>query len=218
VYDDTQSGIGDVSDNSFYVVRPIAAGGQIGEISNRVGEYDYPLVSAAALNYNDLALVLTNPAVTDAASMAASLGDSIHRVLRYRAVTQSFQTYHVGNLATNFSLSTGDFLFVVTDATAPPTATLVGGVPAPGSVSFNLVFGTSGRYNFLSLPLDQAALSSASAVATDIGPAVLGVIRYRSDTASYQTFIPGNPGTDFPLSIGEPFAVVLTSGAPVTWP
>jgi|GEM_PF-6437326 len=173
---------------------------------------------AATYKYNDISLVLNVPSVTDAASLATYAGSYVKRVLRYNANTQSFQVYVVGNPATNFSLATGDFVFLLVDSTAPNSLAFVGNVPDQGSVSFSLVSGSPAKYNFLSLPLDKTNLTSASAVAGEVGTGVVRVLRYQGETQSFQVYIVGNPATDFPLAIGEPFLLLLSSGARSKWP
>jgi len=66
--------------------------------------------------------------------------------------------------------------------------------------------------------LDKGNLTKASEVVSDIGTGVLYLMRYRIETQSYQAYQPGNPSTDFTLTIGEPFALILTTGAPTQWP
>lgn len=216
-YDDVGA-LGDVSNNHYYVIKSTCSTGLVSAISNRVGEYDYPLRAKWAINYNDIALVLNVEGVKNASSLANYIGSSVKRVLRYNASTQSFQSYDVGDPDTDFNLSIGQFLFVVTDSTAPASFALVGGVPAAGSVSFSLISGSPPKYNFLSLPLDRSNPTLASQVAASVGGSVYGVIRYQISTQSYQRYDPGDPDTDFPLVIGEPFGLILNPGAPANWP
>jgi len=215
---DDLGALGDVNTNHYYVVKATYANGSQSERSNRVGEYDYPLVSTAPLNYNDIAMVLQVPGVTDAASLATYIGSNVKRVMAYDAANQVFQLYLVGNLATNFDLSIGQFVYLVTDNTAPATTSLVGGVLDEGSITFSLLSDSSLKYNFISLPLDRADLTSASEVADDVGSGVYWVMRYLIESQTFETYIPGNPATDFSLEIGEPFILVLITGAPTNWP
>lgn len=216
-YDDVGA-LGDVVIQYYYVVRSACATGFESSNSNRVGAYDYPLSSASTSNYADVAIVLINPTYNTAANLATYIGSSVRSVLRYNPATQTFQTYRVGFPFTNFSLSLGDFVFVVTDSTAPASVAIVGGVPDPGAVSFALVSGTPAKYNYLSLPLDQAVLVDASDVAASVGAGVTSIIKYETATQSYRTYRPSFPWTDFPLAIGEPFGLVLSPGAPSNWP
>jgi hypothetical protein len=183
-----------------------------------VGEYDYSIQTIGTSTYNDIALVLDIASIDDAESLASYLGSFVIRVLRYYAPLQAFQIYDVGDPDTNFPLSVGNFVFLVTNNTAPTTISLAGEVPEPGSVSFSLVSGNPARYNFISLPLDQGNLTSASDVADDIGAGVIRVLKYYNNLQAFQIYDVGDPDTDFSLSIGEPFGLVLTTGAPVNWP
>jgi hypothetical protein len=123
----------------------------------------------------------------------------------------------VGIDSTNFTISTGQFLFVLTNNTAPASFALVGNVPDPGAISFSLIRGLPPKYNAISLPLDQSSLTMASQVAADFGGGVLAVSAYQINTQSYRTYL-GTSGTDFPLVIGEPFRVLLNNSAPAIWP
>jgi hypothetical protein len=169
-----------------------------------------------ALKYNDIALVLQVPGVTDAASLASYAGSWVVSVLRFNASTQSYVRYDVGEPDTNFPLSIGDFVFLYVGA-SPSVLSLVGGVPDQGAVSFALVSGSPAKYNFVSLPLDKGSLA-ASAVAADIGAGVVRVLRYRSETQTFEAHDVGEPDTDFLLSMGEPLILQLGVGAPARWP
>jgi hypothetical protein len=210
--------LGDTGTNYYYVVQSVCEHGFSSGSSNRVGEYDYPLTGASSSNYNDIAMSLSVSSITDAASLASYMGSSVNYVLKYQAPLQTFQFYTVGNPGSNFPISTGDFIYLITNQNAPAARALVGDVPVPGSVSFTFSTGSSSMYNFISLPLDQGDLNSASDVAEDIGAGVAAVMKYNISSQSFQFYSPGNPGTDFSLVIGEPFAVVLTSDAPTVWP
>lgn len=214
----TDLGVIGNSTNLYYVVRAVNIFGLQSPISNRVGKYDYQLFTITSLTKNDIALVLNITGVTDAATLANYCGSYVRRVARYRSDTQSFQTYIVGLPATNFSLTTGEFIYLYTDTSAPAVVSMVGGVPSTGSVSFSLVSGNPSLKNFVSLPLDQGNLTTAAQVANDIGAGVSRVFRWRGNTQSIQTYIPGLPATDFTLTIGEPFGLQLSTGAPSEWP
>lgn len=216
-YDDVGA-LGDTVIQYYYQVSVVCENGFSGTPTNRVGAYDYVLANAAAVNYADIAIVFENPAYVDAASLASYVGSSVTRIMRYNPATQSFQIYIVGRPATNFPLSLGEFVFVLTNNTAPASVALVGGVPDPGVVWFSLVSGSPVKYNYVTMPLDRPTLDHASDVATDVGGGVYRVMRYREETQTYQIYIPGRPSTDFPLVIGEPFVLQLANGAPARWP
>ena len=78
------------------------------------------------------------------------------------------------------------------------------------------------QWNFLSLPLDQGHLTTASELAADIG----GVVQIMQWDAASQNFpwpthiyLPGSrSGEDFPVRIGYPYLVQLDSSGPSRWP
>jgi hypothetical protein len=217
-YDDVGA-LGDIVVQYYYVLKAACPNGFKGSNSNRVGEYDFPLRNVSASNYSDVSMVFNMPAVTRASHLAAYVGSSVKQVKLYKSDTQSYLTHIVGFPLTDFDLSTGMFIFLVTDTTAPPSFALVGNVPDPGSVWFNLEGGSPTRFNYLSLPLDQGSLTMASSIVNDIGAAyVVRLEAYRIDTQSYQSYYPGFPVTDFPVVIGEPFVLRLRAGAPSIWP
>ncbi|MBN1922210.1 MAG: hypothetical protein JW892_13260 [Anaerolineae bacterium] len=216
-YDDADA-LGDVVTNHFYVVRSACTNGFESANSNRVGEYDYPLNLTSSANYGDIAIVFSNTAYKDAAGLASYIGTGVVRIMSYSASTQSFRAYLVGNPSTNFPLSVGDFVFVANNQFAPPVVTMVGNVPDPQTVAFTLVSGSPARYNYISMPLDQDMLTSASLVAASVGTGVVRVMKYQTPTQSFLIYTPGNPATDFSLTIGEPFVLLLGPGAPGIWP
>ena len=169
--------------------------------------------------YNDVALVLEVPGVTDAASLASYAGSWVTYVLGYDAGSQAFRPpYVVGFPSTNFPVATSEFVFLLVDEFAPQVLSLVGGVPEQGSVSFPLVSGSPPKFNFLSLPLEKGSML-ASEIATDVGPGVVYVLRYAAGSQAFEPpFVPGFSATDFELAMGEPFVLVLGTGATASWP
>jgi hypothetical protein len=210
--------LGDTVVQHYYTMRSACANGLKSNISNRVGEYDWELRSDTSTNYNDISMVLGNSALPDAKSLAAYIGSSAKFVLRFLPDSQYFDSYVVGYDFTNFSITTGQFLYIITDNTAPASFALVGDVPAAGSVSFDLYSGATAQYNFISLPLDHSNLTNASQVVADVGSGVVALIAFRSDGQYFDSYIPGYPFTDFDIVPGEPFCLILTTGAPIIWP
>lgn len=214
-YDDLGT-LGDLNTNYYYILQTVCNGGLTSPVSNRVGEYDYPIVSGFGSNYNDVAISLKDPNITDAASVATYVGDFVTRVAKYNSDTQSFKIYVKGLPFTNYPVVLGDFLFVLTTDGSPASTAIVGDVPAEGEVTFNLVSGTPPIYNYLSVPLDQEEIISASVLAAKIGSGVVRVAKYNNVTQSYIIYIPGLSFTDFPLVIGEPVVVHMSGTS--TWP
>ena len=210
--------LGTADTQYYYVVRSACASSETSANSNRVGAYNFGLSSPLPINFNDISLVLEVAGVTDAASLATYAGSSVLRVMRYNNATQSFQTYVPGFATTNFALSLGEYIFLLTSSAAPATLPFVGHVPDPGAVSFSLTSGAGVAFNTVSLPLDQAALIDAAGVAADVGPSALRIMRYQAGSQTFQTYVTGFPTTNYSLLIGEPFIMLTGPGIPATWP
>jgi hypothetical protein len=228
--------IGDPNTNHYYLV---AASNSNSDTlcENRVGEFDYSLVPGPVGGFalSDIAISLDVAAsgVVD----AESLGDwieteggapfaSVRQLLKWEPFSQNFFAWsHEFGFGDNFALNLGDYIFVVMDENAPTLASFVGRVPQPGEVSFALAAGVPGQcaLNFLSLPLDQAALATANALSDDIGVPDVTVTQALDWDAATQTFVAWSNefgfGDDFATTIGYPYIVCLSdTGVPPSWP
>lgn len=225
VYTDSTSGIGDTANNSVYVVRAVGTGGQTLD-SNRVGEFDFSLAAGdtSADRYNHIALPLqTAPPLPDADALAAHVGSSVQQVLDWDAAAQQFDFWLPPfSIGENFALDTGGPYFLLVDDTSPGITTFLGGVPAQGSVSFNLEPGdsTSCAYNAISVPLDQPGITTASELANAIGPGTVEqVLRWDAPSDAFDFWLPDfSVGTNFAVRTGYPYFVCLKSTAPTVWP
>jgi len=167
--------------------------------------------------YNFIALPLDS---SDSFSYTASglmnyIGNT-SAVLKWDATNQQYQTYTGG--PGDFALETGGAYFVLLNSSAGNVLSLVGDVPAQGSISFSLVKETSSsgcKYNAISIPLDQDQITMASDLISAIG-GVDSVLKWDATNQQYQTYT-GGPG-DFAVSIGYPYFVCLNNGAPANWP
>jgi hypothetical protein len=226
LYDDSGT-VGNVATNYFYTVQSTCANGFASAQSNRVGEFDFQLVTGTSPNRrNFIALPLDSTAsITPyrASGLATYTGVGVTRVMRWNPLTQTFASY-VPNFSppfANFMLATGEAYMLEVDNTAPSILSLVGGVPNQGSVVFNLVQGTPSTcvYNEISLPLDKVTITQASHLAADIG-GVKRVLTWNANTQSYSSYIPGfsPPFANFATKVGYPYRVCLDDTAPTTWP
>jgi hypothetical protein len=106
------------------------------------------------------------------------------------------------------------------DETASGIVSLVGELPALGTVSYNLARpdpGGSCAYNFVSVPLHRDDLVDADTLAADIG-GVYSVSRYDAETQSLVWRMPGVSGENFDVRVGYPYIVCLDETAPPAWP
>ncbi|MBN2551067.1 MAG: hypothetical protein JXB15_18035 [Anaerolineales bacterium] len=210
--------LGDTVVQHYYTVKAACTNGFKSDISGRVGEYDWALSSASTTNYSDVSMVFQNSSITKASHLATYIGSSVISVMHYNATTQTFDPYIVGAPSTDFDLTVGEFLFILTNNTAPASFPMVGNVPDAGSVSFSLVSGSPPKYNYLSLPLDRSDLTLASEIVSDVGGGVVALLAFRINTQTFDFYLPTSPSTDFSVVIGEPFVLLLTTGAPINWP
>ncbi len=149
---------------------------------------------------------------------------AIPRLSHFKNDTQAWETHEVGTGAdsTNFAIGLGDAFFVAADAAlTAPTLSWVGGVPASGSIHYNV---GANRWTALMIPLDRS-IDGAPAKADDLavaigrgGTGVTKVAQWREDTQTWEIREVGTlyGGDNFPVQIGYPYLVYSTVA--YTWP
>ncbi len=227
--------IGDPAINYFYRV---GAAYPFGETlcDNRVGEFDIALAAGSIRGpaLNDLAIPLDVSAViTDAESLTnwvESEGGvpfaTVRQLLKWDTSRQTFLAWdHRFGFGDNFAITTGDFILATLSQDAPPVTTFVGRVPEPGEVSFRLSPGTARgcALNFISLPFDQGALTTADQLSDAIGIPDATVAQALDWDAMRQTLLVWlnvfGLGNNFPTTPGAPYIACLSNtGVPATWP
>jgi hypothetical protein len=219
--------LGDVATNYFYVVTAVDGNGVESALSTRLGEIEFDIragVSSTSLRWTAIAMPLDVPGVSTADQVAAyiSPGGSIRKVAYWDAASQTWAVRSVGALIStpNFAVPVGGPLLVAADDAAPARFAWVGQVPARGSVSYTLTpGGTSIKWNFVALPFDQSGLTTADALANDIG----GVTRVARWDAATQTWVVRNVGAaistpNYAISPGYAYLVGATGSTPTAWP
>lgn len=230
--------IGDPAVNYYYRVGAFDGSGET-LCANRAGEFDFALTPGLGgrLARDDIALPLdVSTVITDAESLADWVETeggvpfgTVKQVQKWDAPSQTFLTWsHVSGTGNNFPLQTGDYVFLRVNEDAPAVVSFVGRVPEPGEVVFSLTPGTPTKckMNFLSLPLDQAAITNADQLADAIGtpnpPGPPSVLRARDWDAIDRRLVTWdnrrNRGTLFSTFIGYPYIVCLSDTAPTAWP
>jgi hypothetical protein len=147
---------------------------------------------------------------------------SVQQVLKWDNAGQTFETWsHEYGFGDNFATQPGDFILLMLSPAAPASVTFSGAQPAPGAVSFDLLAGQPSpdcTLNFISLPFDQSALSTADLLSDDIG----GVLQALDWDATNQSFVTWSNehgfGDNFPTSAGYPYLVCLDHTGPAQWP
>jgi hypothetical protein len=194
--------------------------------------------SLAPDGLSDIGVPLAEPqgadlAITDAESLALAIETqggvpfgAVQQALKWDASSQNFLAWsHEFGFGDNFALSTGDAVLLVMNG-GPSSFTFTGRVPQAGEVSFNLTPGQSSTncaLNFLSLPFDQAQITTADALSDAIGMPDLTVTQVLDWESSLQNFYAWSNefgfGDDFPTTVGYPYMLCLSdTGVPPTWP
>lgn len=203
-YMDTNSGIGDLTTNHFYLVKA-----PLGN-SNHVGEIDYPLNSTNGA-YSMIGIPFAQSSPGTASALAAQIGD-VENVYQWNANINAFKVFSPPDI-NDFSFVQGDAIFVQVGSGAPPSVNIAGRVDVP---TVNLY---ANNYSFIALPLQCDELTNASAAAADISAsAVTNLLQWSRNLQFFNTFTPPDIGADFTLKIGDPFIVQLNAGTPVIWP
>ncbi len=213
-YDDLGA-LGSTVSDYFYVVQSTCSNGFRSQISNRAGEFDYTLYPD---KYSFVGVPLLDSGLAVADDLAVRAGSPV--VWRWVESSQSYDI-RIANpigVGVNFPLATGEAYMVLTSTGSPSVFTTWGGVPAPGSVQFNIARQAACQWNLLTLPLDQPALNLADLLATSIGGVpVIG--EWRAETSSYDLRIGGLIGVNFTTRIGYPYwPCADNSGTNLVWP
>jgi len=185
------------------------------------------LAPTAGEKYNFIAMPLdASDTITPfkASGLASYHGSSVKAVLKWDASSSGYTTYvpGVSPPPLDFDLAVGGAYFLLLDSSSSSVLSLVGDVPAQGSVVHTLVpesAATGCRYNAISIPLDQSSITKASNLAAAIG-GVDSVLDWDASSQSYTTYVPGvsPPPLDFDVNIGYPYFVCLDNSAPTQWP
>ena len=207
-YTDTNAA-GAVNINHFYIVRAMRSGGSQTADSNEVGEIDYALNNAAGA-YSLMTLPFSSTTLVDAASPADYTGNA-SALLKWNPDTQTFRFFVPPATGDNFSLAPGEVVFVQVTGGGPEVMTMAGDVTA---VKHSLV---PGGFNFISLPLQRADLTTAGEVAADITN-IDAMLSWNEATQTFRFFVPPATGDDFSVSVGTPFVIDLDVGGPPEWP
>ncbi|MFC1569263.1 choice-of-anchor D domain-containing protein, partial [bacterium] len=204
---DRDAVIGDPSVNYFYVVTPLDNGE--GGASNRFGEFDYNMVTTPTTDFNEIALPLILPGVSNADELMNAI-PTCNSIARWNASAQGYEQYVPGLPFTNFDVSPGFPYYV--NMTQDTTFTLLG---EPASPVFDLITTPTTDFNEVMLTLDCIDVLQASDLMGDI-PNCNSVARWNASAQGYEQYVPGLPFTDFEVFVGYPYYVNVTDDT--VWP
>jgi len=197
--------VGDTLTQYFYTVEAVDIFGGRSAVSNRVGEYDYQLVTTATTDYNLVAVPFANTGITDADGLIAAIGVSnVNTVNRYNVVSQSYEARFAAGFGTNFAVTVGGIYQV--NAATSTVFSVAGDIPAPGAVTYNLSTTATTDYNFLMIPFEDEATYLTAQDVLNAVPGMLNTLNnYVAGSQSYVSRFAAGFGTNFPVRAGKPY-------------
>jgi len=207
-WDDTSNVVGNSLANYFYIVTALN-GSYESDFSNRIGEFDFKLITTPTTDFNGIALPLVISEVTNAQELMNKI-PGCNSIARWNAEYQAYEQYVPAVPQTNFSVEMGFPYYV--NATVDTVFTLTGELTSP---TFNLITTPSTDFNEVMLPLDKTNITKASELLSDI-PYCNSVARWNAAVQGYEQYIPALPSTDFEVTVGYPYYVNVTQN--VVWP
>jgi len=198
---------GDPGTNYYYGITAVNAAGE-SEISNRIGEFDYELITTAATNFNEIAL----PLVTgiSKASELMNLIPNCTSIARWDAASQGYEQYVDWLPPTDFDVEPGYPYYV--DVSSNSIFTLMGEYSNP---SFNLITTAATNFNEIMLPLNRGSITLASELLNNI-PNCTSIARWDASSQGYEQYVDWLPPTNFNVKVGYPYYVDITDNT--IWP
>ncbi|MBN2413902.1 T9SS type A sorting domain-containing protein [candidate division KSB1 bacterium] len=204
---DTDNVTGNPAVNYFYAVT--AVGAKESDPSNKIGEFDYQLVTTTSTDFNEIALPLELTGITKANELMNVI-PYCNSIARWDAASQGYVQYIPELTFTDFDIQAGRPYYV--NITANSVFTLTGSVISP---VFNLLTTESTSFNEIVLPLDKTSITKASELLTDVQDCD-AVAQWNAVLQNYDMYIPAQSFSDFQTKVGYPYYIHVTSGS--TWP
>ncbi len=197
--------VGDTINQHFYTIEAVDIFGNRSTPSNRVGEYDYQLVTTSTTNFNLVSVPFANTGITTADDLIAAIGTAnVNTVNRYIASSQNYEARFAAGFGSNFSVTVGGIYQV--NAAANSIFSVAGSVPDTGAVSFNIITTSTTDYNFLMIPFEYEDTFATAQNVLDHIPGVLNTLNnYVAGSQSYVSRFSAGFGTDFPVKAGKPY-------------
>ncbi|MCP4569455.1 MAG: hypothetical protein GY841_17910, partial [FCB group bacterium] len=197
--------VGDTATNYFYVVISEDAYGNRSDVSNRVGEFDYQIITTATTNFNLVCVPFENSGITTADDLIASIGSSnVLTVNNYIAASQSFESRFAAGFGVNFTIVPGGVYQV--NAALATVFSVAGNVPAPGSISYGLVSTGITNFSFLTIPFEREIDFSAAQDVLDNLPGSFNTLNnYVAGSQSYESRFAAGFGVNFTVRAGRPY-------------
>jgi hypothetical protein len=197
--------VGDTTTQYFYVVAAVDVFGNRSLVSNRVGEYDYQLVTTSTTDYSLVGVPFANTGITDADGLIAAIGASnVLTVNNFVASSQSYEARFAAGFGTNFAVSVGG-VYQINSAT-DTIFSVAGQIPDSGVVSYPIITTSTTDFNFLMIPFElESNFTNAQDVLNSI-PGVLNTLNnFVSGSQSYESRFAAGFGPNFPVKAGKPY-------------
>ena len=197
--------VGDTARQYFYAVLAYDIYGNRSAVSNRVGEYDYAIVTTTSTSFNLICIPFANTGITNAVQLINAIGISnVRTVNNYQATSQSFESRFAAGFGVNFAVVPGGVYQV--NAAQPTIFSVAGRVPAPGAITYPMVTTATTDYSFLSVPFDrELSFYVAQDVLNNVPGGFNTLNRYVAASQSYQSRFAAGFGVNFPVKAGRPY-------------
>jgi hypothetical protein len=204
--------VGDTANQYFYTVQVIDIYGNRSAPSNRVGEYDYQLISTATTNFSLIGVPFTNTGITDAVGLIDAIGSgNVLTVNRYITSSQSYESRFAAGFGPNFAVVPGGIYQV--NAAVTTVFSVAGDVPDSGAVSYSLVTTATTDFNFIMIPFEQENDYSVAQDVIDAIPGVLNTLNnFIPGSQSYESRFAAGFGPNFTVRAGKPYQANVATG------
>ncbi|MCK4857934.1 MAG: tandem-95 repeat protein, partial [candidate division Zixibacteria bacterium] len=197
--------VGDTLLNYFYVVVSRDVYGNQSDVSNRVGEFDYQIVTTGTTDYNLVCVPFENTGIATADDLIDSIGrDDVLTVNNYQPASQGFESRFAAGFGVNFTVVPGGIYQV--NAAASTVFSVAGSIPDPGIITYPLVTTGTTNYSFLSIPFERASdFVTAQDVLDNLPGSFYTLNHFVAASQSYQSRFAAGFGTNFPVRAGKPY-------------
>ena len=173
--------------------------------SNRVGEFDYQIVTTATTDYNLVCIPFANTGITTADALIDAIGrTNVLTVNNYQPASQSFESRFAAGFGVNFAVTTGGVYQI--NAANGTIFSVAGQVPAPGTVSYQLQTTSTTSFGFLSIPFERELdFLTAQDVLNNLPGSFNTLNRYDANSQSYESRFAAGFGVNFTVKAGMPY-------------
>jgi hypothetical protein len=174
-------------------------------VSNRVGEFDYQIVTTASTDFNLVGIPFTNTGIVDADGLIAAIGASnVNTVNNYNVASQSYEARFAAGFGVNFTVNPGGVYQV--NAKAATVLSVAGSVPDSGTISYSIATTPTTDFSFIMIPFELENTYTVAQDLLDANPGLFNTLNnYVAGSQSYQSRFSIGFGVNFPVVAGKPY-------------